>query len=138
MEILNIDSLSILLKPLSEFLTFYFQNDLVSICINHHQVLHTDFMELSPLSQVNTLYYYNPYLMNGFSHSYHLSQATFVFRGLKNDFYFLSHFSLKFLFANRIAPDGMPGHIWGYAVCLCPTKRMPGLNELIIFRFHIG
>ena len=21
-------------------------------------------------------------------------------------------------------------HIWGFAVCLCPTKRMPGLNEL--------
>ena len=21
-------------------------------------------------------------------------------------------------------------HIWGYAVCLCPIKRMPGLNEL--------
>ena len=20
--------------------------------------------------------------------------------------------------------------IWGYAVCLCPTKRTPGLNEL--------
>ena len=21
-------------------------------------------------------------------------------------------------------------HIWDYAVCLCPTKRTPGLNEL--------
>ena len=21
-------------------------------------------------------------------------------------------------------------HMWGYAVCLCPTKRTPGLNEL--------
>ena len=21
-------------------------------------------------------------------------------------------------------------HIWGYTVCLCPTKGMPGLNEL--------
>ena len=24
----------------------------------------------------------------------------------------------------------MRRHIWGYAVCLCPTKRMPGLYEL--------
>ena len=35
---------------------------------------------------------------------------------------------MKFLQANRIAPDGR--HIWGYAVCLCPIKGTPGLNEL--------
>lgn len=29
------------------------QKDLVDICISNHQVLHSDFMELSPLSQVN-------------------------------------------------------------------------------------
>ena len=32
---------------------------------------------------------------------------------------------MKFLYANTRR------HIWGYADCLCPTKRMPGLNELI-------
>ena len=32
----------------------------------------------------------------------------FHFRGVRSDFYFLSHFSMKFLCANRIAPDGTP------------------------------
>ena len=48
------------------------------------------------------------YLTNGFSHHYHLSKSTFIFRGVRSDFYFLSHFSMKFLCANRIAPDGTP------------------------------
>ena len=30
-----------------------FQKDLVDICITYHQILHTDFMELSPISQVS-------------------------------------------------------------------------------------
>ena len=47
----------------------------------------------------------NPYLMNGFSHCYQLGESTFIFRGVRSDFYFLSHFSMKFLCANRIAPD---------------------------------
>ena len=47
----------------------------------------------------------NPYLMNGFSHHYQLGESTFFCR---SDFYFLSHFPIKFLCANRIAPDGMP------------------------------
>ena len=46
------------------------------------------------------------YLMNGFSHHYQLGKSTFIFRGVRSDFYFLSHFSMKFLLANRIAPDG--------------------------------
>ena len=49
---------------------------------------------------------FNPYLTNGFSHQYHLGESTFIFRGVRSDFYFLSHFSMKFLCANRIAPDG--------------------------------
>ena len=50
----------------------------------------------------------NPYLTNGFSHYYHLGESTFIFRGVRCDFKFLSHFSVKFLKANRIAPDGTP------------------------------
>ena len=46
--------------------------------------------------------------MNGFSHHYQLDESTFTFRGVVSDFYFLSHFSMKFLCANRIAPDGTP------------------------------
>ena len=40
---------------------------------------------------------------------------------------------MKFLQANRIAPDGTPrsaaSHL-GYAVCPCPIKETPCLNEL--------
>ena len=50
----------------------------------------------------------NPYLTNGFSHYYQLGESTFTFRGVRSDFYLLSHFSMKFLRANRIAPDGTP------------------------------
>ena len=49
-------------------------------------------------------HYINPYLTNGFSHR--LDESTFIVTGARCDFYFLSHFSLNFLFANRIAPDG--------------------------------
>ena len=52
-----------------------------------------------------------PYLMNGFSHRYQLGESSFIFRGIRSDF-FLSRFSMKLLCANRIAPD------WGYIVCL--------------------
>ena len=45
-------------------------------------------------------------------------------------FDFLSHFSMKFLCANRIVPDGTPRPIWGYSVCLRPIKGTPGLYEL--------
>ena len=48
----------------------------------------------------------NPYLTNGFSHHCQWDESTFIFRGVRRDFYFLSHFSMKFLCANRIAPDG--------------------------------
>ena len=49
----------------------------------------------------------NSYLTNGFSHHYQLGESTFIFRGVRSDF-FLSQFLMKFLCANRIAPDGTP------------------------------
>ena len=48
----------------------------------------------------------NPYLTNGFSHHYQLDEPTFIFRDVWSIFYFSSDFSMKFLSANRIAPDG--------------------------------
>ena len=53
----------------------------------------------------------NPYLPNGFSHHYQLGESTFVFRGVRSDFYF----SMKFLCANGIAPDGTPHSSCGVA-----------------------
>ena len=41
----------------------------------------------------------NPYLTNGFSHHYQLDESTFIFRGVRSVYYFLSHFSMKFLAA---------------------------------------
>ena len=78
-------------------------------------------------------YSLNPYMTNGFSHYYHLGESTLIFRGFGCNFESLFHFSMKFLYASRIAADGTPRlrcHIWGYSVCLCLIKGTPGLNEL--------
>ena len=78
--------------------------------------------------------------MNGFSHHYQLDESTVIFRGVRSDIYFLSHFSMKFLQANRIAQIGrgiLRRHIWGYSVCLCPIKGTLGLNESILLRFFL-
>ena len=81
---------------------------------------------------------FNPYLTNGFSHYYQLDESAFIFGDIRCDFRFLFTFSINFLLANRIALDWTPRrHIWGYSVCLCPVKRMPGLNELINSRINI-
>ena len=51
----------------------------------------------------------NPYLTNGFSHYCHLGESIINFSGVWSEFdFFLFHFSLKILQANRIAPDGTP------------------------------
>ena len=53
----------------------------------------------------------NLYVTNGFSHHYQLDEPTFSFRGVRSDFYFLSHCSMKFLCANRIAPRSAASHL---------------------------
>ena len=37
----------------------------------------------------------NPLVINGISHPYHLDDYTFSFRGIRNEFSFLFHFSMK-------------------------------------------
>ena len=54
------------------------------------------------------MYLFNPLVANGISHPYHLDESTFIYRGIRSDFSFLFHFSMKFMKANRIAPDGKP------------------------------
>ena len=46
----------------------------------------------------------NPFVTN----PYQLVESTFSFCGIRNDLSSLFHFSMKFLYANRIAPDGKP------------------------------
>ena len=54
-------------------------------------------------------YVFNPYLTNGFSHHYQLGESNSIVSGVRSSFfYFLSHFSMKFLYTNRIVPDGTP------------------------------
>ena len=50
----------------------------------------------------------NPYMTNGFTHYYHLGESTLILRVSCVNFKFYSIFSMKFLLANRIAPDGKP------------------------------
>ena len=47
-------------------------------------------------------------LTNGLAHLYHLGESTCIFRGTRSDFIIIFNFSMKFYYANRIAPDGMP------------------------------
>ena len=51
---------------------------------------------------------FNPFLTNVLSHHYQSGESTVIFRGIMSDFEFLCHFSMKFLYANRKAPDEMP------------------------------
>ena len=65
-------------------------------------------------------------MTNVLSHPYQMDESTSIFKGSGSDFSFLFHIAMKFMSANRIAPDGTPR----YSVCLCPIKRMPGLYGL--------
>ena len=47
-------------------------------------------------------------MTNGFTHRYHLVESTLIYRGIRCDFKNLFHFSMKFLYANRITPNGTP------------------------------
>ena len=48
-------------------------------------------------------------MTNGFTHRYHLGESTFILGASgRCDFKILFKFSMKFLQANRIAPDGTP------------------------------
>ena len=76
-------------------------------------------------------------MTNGLSHSYHLDVSIFVFRGIRSNFSFLFHF-ISFFDENNLSKQNSLRwdavflwlHIWGYSVCLCPIKRMPGLYGL--------
>ena len=58
-------------------------------------------------------------MTNGLSHPYHLDESIFIFRGIRSNFSFLFHFSMKFLLANRIAQDGMQRFAASHLVLFC-------------------
>ena len=49
----------------------------------------------------------NPLVTNGLSHPYHLDESIVIFRGIRSKISFLDEI-MKFLSANKIAPDGTP------------------------------
>ena len=69
-------------------------------------LLHAGPLSNSPVLNAHQLPVINPYLTNGFSHRYHLGESTVNLRGVRGEFDYLFHFSMKFLQANKIAPDG--------------------------------
>ena len=50
----------------------------------------------------------HPPVTNELSHLYRLDESIFIFSGIRSNFSFLFHFSMKFMSANRITPDRTP------------------------------
>ena len=77
----------------------------------------------------------SPLVTSGLSQRYHLDESTFIFRGIRSDFSFLVHFSMKIKIANRIAPDGTPrfaaSHLGLFCLHIVSHKKgTPGLYGL--------
>ena len=80
----------------------------------------------------------NPFLTNGFSHYYHLGEHTVKFRGVRSEIKYIFHFPMKFLLANRIAPDVTPRSAASHlGLCCLPMshKKNARLYELSIILF---
>ena len=70
--------------------------------------------------------------MNELSHHYHLGESIFIFRGVRSKFYFLSHFLMKFLCANRIDPDGTPHSAASHLGLFClPMSHKKDTRKLL-------
>ena len=65
--------------------------------------------------------------------NYQLGESTFMFRGVRSDFY-ISFFSLKFLCANRIAPDGTPHSAASHLGLYC----LPMSHKTLISHLNLG
>ena len=61
---------------LQEFLDQYTDNETFKLYISY------------AFGDIGKWLMFKPYLTNGFSHYYHLSDSTFIFRGVRSDFYF--------------------------------------------------
>ena len=75
------------------------QRSLESLCTySPHTQLVFDLCEeiITYTREFNT--HFNPLMLNGFTHHYHLGESTLIFRGFGCDFYILFHFFfMKFL-----------------------------------------
>ena len=64
-----------------------------------------------------------------FPSAYHLDESTFIFRGIRSNFSFLFHFSMKIKTANRIAPDRTPRFVASHLGLFC----LPMSNKKEVF-----
>ena len=69
--------------------------------------------------------------MNGLPHPYHLDKSTFSFTGIRSRFSFLFHFLMKFMKANRIAPDGTPRFAASHMGVFCMPMSYKNHAKLI-------
>ena len=60
---------------------------------------------------------------NELSHHYHLDESIFILGASGNFFSILFHFSMKFMSANRIAPDGTPRFAASHLGLFCLPMR---------------
>ena len=82
----------------------------------------------------------NPLMTNGFTHRYNLDESTFILGASGVILIFLNPFFDEITLSKQnsqrcdaaeLGSRVLRRHIWGYTVCLCPTKWTPGLYELI-------
>ena len=64
-----------------------------------------------------------------------LYESIFSFRGIRCDFLFLSHFSMKIMQANRIALDGTPRFAVSHPRLFCLLMSNKKDARLIGFKF---
>ena len=68
----------------------------------------------------------SPFLTNGFTHHYQKVESTFISMFARSNFKFLSHVSMQFLYANRIATDVMPHSAASHLGLYClPQYNVP-------------
>ena len=69
-------------------------------------------------------------------HPYHLDESILIFRGIKSYFSFLIKFSMKFMKAKKIAPDGTPCFAASHLGLFClPMSHKKDARLIFCFRF---
>ena len=80
-------------------------------------------------------------MTNAIAHHCHLGETTFIYREIRTNFIFVSHFFfINFLYASRITQGGMSrfaaSHL-GLNRLPMSLKMMSGLNELISLQVYV-
>ena len=84
-------------------------------------------------------YLFNPYLTNGLSNHYQLGESTFILGDIRGDFRFLFTFSMIFLQANRIVPDGTQRSAAAHLglFCLPMSNKRDARNCYSLYHYYL-